>query len=462
MKKNHMLIQKNGSYKHSLIVFMLIAIFLLNSCSESTCENTLCEDDNTLEAVEDKQYSSDYFYKNYYSTSKEDKRTEGNFFHAINQQDETPLMYKIRYGISVRDKNDETIFSTDEYGFTFLSENGIVYTQNCVNAVDNSPYIDFFYYDNNTKSSHALGRIDNVYYVASYDFACYHNLVFVQLSVGDSLETNTESLICIIDTSLSCIQTVSLGKNTLPYTSLTILDDDVYCYTAEDNNTYVWKYNHSSGEIKKVMVFSFDTDLMSGDYLLHLSSDEDHLFLLHGKMLSEDNVRLFLEKYDRTLQLDSSLDISDEIYNSDITVYPPEWKNDELRQPVFGFDAREDVIYYQNRSITRTILKTQSAEGSVHMETVINLDPDSSFALYPDAGRSDCCYYRQRTSDIYFFDYQTYTTKKQRLVINGIPILPCGMQYNSNGKALVTKSFDNYEQGIKQILYYVDLSDLEE
>jgi len=345
-------------------------------------------------------------------------------------------------------------------------EDGFVYCWD--ERIDEKSILSYYYYDLNSKETTMLGSVENPYAVMAHENMCIGNKLYLML-----IDNNDNSYLCIIDTKELTLKKVALGTSLSRYCSMTYFDGFVYYFTADTESTKaIYKYDPNSDEITKVWDYTFDAETFKGDTLLHLATDADHLYVLKAESQGEYDSRLFVDMYDDALALVKRTELTDRINKyteglnlEDIFVVVEEErakqiKADEIRKPVYGFDIRNGVLYFANRSLVR-LLEEFVPDNSSDSKDIIQMNFHMICAENTEITSGDYCFYDTNSQLIYLYDPYKSVLQTSLLIVNGETIETIGIVYGQGGKLLIHKSGDIVTSStITETVYFVDKTEL--
>lgn len=349
-----------------------------------------------------------------------------------------------------------------------LTDNNIIYTK----QTGRTPNITtrFYIFDFASGISTELGSINNYIFVAGYDSLLVDDCIYLLITSGNIFDDTSNGFLCIINITKPDFKTIDLGINIYPYNSMTYFNNSIY-YTIAENpeKMSLCKYSLSDEIISRQKDYSFVEKKLEGDFLLHISSDTDFLYLLRGNMTeSGSKTCLFSDKLDRDCNLLSSLDITEDIYGPETYLFFDSDRPDllidrkfnELRQPVFHFDIKNNVLFYLNRSSTRSVIKLDDSNNCC-LEHLVSLKGDIQFA--PNLDNNNNCFYcfEYGSNRIYCYDPELMKLHSYQFFCSDEPIEIGQLLYTTNGKLLIMKCYKNdLSLNIQVSWYLVDLSDL--
>lgn len=458
------------------LVSAVVIVTCLTSCSwvedernaieaVPTYEEVLTVDgDNTSEESNDeeivgpndsKNSSQEVDGRNLYETSRK--------LHPGNPGLGPGAFGNMKYFTEIRDIEGTLLATLEDASSLILVENGIVY--NWIEKSDEKSICSYYYYDFDSKETTMLGSVENLSVVMSYDNMCIGNKLYILLNDSDK-----NTFLCIIDTKELTFKKVALGTSLSMYCSMTYYDGFVYYFTADTESTEaIYRYDPSSDEITKVWDYIFDAETFTGDTLLHLATDTDHLYVLKAEAHGKNNSHLFVDMYDNNLTLVTRTELTDRIheFTKDLIseeIYGEERaaqiKDDEIRQPVYGFDIRNGVLYYENRSLTR-LLETFVPGDSISSDDILQMNDYMIGAKNTEITDGDYCFYDVKTKYIYLYDPYKSVLKTGQLIVDGEAIETAGINYGRGGKLLVYKNGEEVTLSTTtRTLYYVDKTEL--
>ena len=254
---------------------------------------------------------------------------------------------------------------------------------------------------------------------------------------------------------------------------MTYFDGFVYYFTADTESTEaIYKYDPNSDEITKVWDYTFDAETFKGDTLLHLATDADHLYVLKAESQGEYDSRLFVDMYDDALALVKRTELTDRInkYTEGLNLEDifgvveeeraKQIKAKEIRMPVCGFDIRNGVLYFANRSLVR-LLEEFVPDNSSDSKDIIPMNFHMICAENTEITSGDYCFYDTNSQLIYLYDPYKSVLQTSLLIVNGETIETIGIVYGQGGKLLIHKSGDTVTSStITETLYFVDKTEL--
>jgi len=369
----------------------------------------------------------------------------------------------MKYFTEIRDIEGTLLTTIEDASSLTLVENGIVY--NWIEKSDEKSICSYYYYDFDSKETTMLGSVENLSVVMSYDNMCIGNKLYILLNDSDK-----NTFLCIIDTKELTFKKVALGTNLSMYCSMTYYDGFVYYFTADTESTEaIYRYDPSSDEITKVWDYSFDAETFTGDTLLHLATDTDHLYVLKAESQGKDSSRLFVDMYDNKLDLIKRIELTDRIHEFTKDLITEEFygkeraeqlKDDEVRQPVYGFDFRNGVLYYENRSLTR-LLEEFDSEDSNESNAILQMNCDMVGAKSTEITSGDYCFYDIRSQCIYLYDPSKSKLQTGQLKVDDETVKIDGILYGRGGKLLIYKRGETGTLSTRtRTLYYLDKTEL--
>lgn len=381
--------------------------------------------------------------------------------------------------VEIRDIKGMLIATLEDEADLIPVENGIIYTGRERNG-EKSMY-SYYLYDFDSKGTTLLGSVEGIFRIMSYDNMYIGNKLYTLL-----VDRDYNSFLCIMDTKELTFKKVALGTNKCIFCSMTYFDGFVYYYTADTIYTEaIYRYDPGNEEIIKIRDYAFDAENFTGDTLLHLATDTDYLYVLKAESKGKNSSRLFADMYDNKLDLVKRTELTDKIheFNKDrITeeIYGKEEaeqrRDDAIRKPVYGFEVRNGVLYYEAQGGVR-LLEEFAPGNSSDSKNIPQMNADMLGARSLEITNGEYCFFDiniqytypydpcnsvlQKSQYIYLYDPYNSVLQKSQLIINGETKEVWEIRYGRGGKLLINGGLKTDPLSeIKATFYYVDKTEL--
>lgn len=308
--------------KKIIIICFGVALLLMSSCSKVENSDSLIQDKQNSNLISDRDMSL-----------KNDNNT-------------------IEY---IYDKNNNIVGHIERNGLISLIDDKIFYSNFSNDSNDEHTIKDFYLYDIDTEDNIKLGTINDYLYEASYDRILIRNHLYTIITTGDSNDKESR-VFNILDFDLKnmSMDIIFSEQDSYIYNVMDSFDDNLLIVRKDSNGARIDEYNVENDSFRTMIEFEYDNKAQAGDTIRQLYYDEGVISVLRlNKEIGKD-AALFLDKYDKNMNLLSSKDISsicgDD--NDEIT-------QNERRQIVFDFFSINELLYYENQSITRFLGKIE-------------------------------------------------------------------------------------------------------
>lgn len=306
--------------------------------------------------------------------------------------------------------------------------------------------IEYYRYLLESKNSIKLGSVKQQQAI-SYDKVLINNHIYFFISTGDisSLKTTLYD----IDLNTNIMSESNYSPNYSVYNSMTVVENKIIMVNGTTDGCIVEEYNPLTKSSKEIKKYAFDNSNNTGETVRQITSDKNTVSLLVLKMETEENVTLRIDTYDLNFNFLKSTDLSSISDDSN-----------ELRQPVFAFKFTNDIIYYENRSITRFLGK--STNGTL---TPLTDTPDDLFEsaeeLTPDDNSIFCKIYGNGNY-IYRLNHNTGKLEKTEFYADDERYYITHITKTENGKIAISMSYKDDDTGMElpERLYLMDEGEL--
>ena len=359
--------------------------------------------------------------------------TVNNKYKGFSSEEETeqadPVFRKNNTLLRVFNKNGQ--FETEIFRNRpcILVNNGFIYMQKTENKLSEQGCMNYYYYSLDTHESHFLDTVEDWSYQCSYDDILVKDHLYSVISTGNLYEGTLKCYLYDFDLSNYTSERFVL-PGTVPYCSLAYLDGDVYIGVIGGEDYYVLKYNVQTRDMTKLDQRHYSEKNDSNDILRHVSSDGKYIYLLRIRTQKGEPSVAFLDKYEKAYDLIETTNITEYLHSP----YADEWMlDDELRQLVSHFDIKNDYAFYENFSMSRSLINLTSNNAS----SLISLGPDDHKALSVDPGNTDFCFYEANGDIIHCFNTETGNSIEVPVDSENKNLRIWGVSTDSTGNAFV-------------------------
>lgn len=380
--------------------------------------------------------------------------------NEIQQEENTPTMG----GLSIYDTNDTLITTIDRHLSFFQIDDGFIYAKSLTNSTGINSKVEYIRYNFSTNEQTTLGVIDDWAYEASYDTFSVNNHIYLLITTGNAFNFD-ESKNYLYDINLidNTMTAFFLDDATSPYNSMTFSDNKIYISMPGSGKSVVNIFDIESKEISKLYEYTFNSENQSGDTIRHITADESNIYLLRLHMEGETNVKMFLDSFDLTFMPISSVDITSEITANTLE---SEDKSSEARQLVSHFEVKNNIVYYENFSISRALFEipgiSSAKSENVQSKHILEASPELYKALDVSMCDDFGVFYEAYSNEIYIADYEKQNVYETVLYSDNADYRITYMTYGADARALVFLEHidhSNINTSYSKI-YYVSLSDL--
>ena len=380
--------------------------------------------------------------------------------NEIEQEENTPPTE----GLSIYDANDNLITTIEHYLSFFQIDDGFIYAKSLTNSTGINSKVEYIRYNFSTNEQTTLGVIDDWAYEASYDTFSVNNHIYLLITTGDAFNFD-ESKNYLYDINLidNTMTAFFLDNATSPYNSMTFSDNKIYISMPGSGKSVVNIFDIESKEISKLYEYTFNSENQSGDTIRHITADESYIYLLRLHMEGETNVKMFLDSFDLSFMPISSVDITSEITANTLE---SEDKSSEARQLVSHFGVKNNIVYYENFSLSRALFEMPGIGSANSKNAPSKHILEASPEIYKAIDISMCddfgVFYKAYSNEIYIVDYKKQNVYKTVLLGDNADYRITYMTYDADARALVFLECvdqSNMNTSYRKI-YCISLSDL--
>lgn len=368
--------------------------------------------------------------------------------------------------ISTKNENNviQHIYDKDNNEIGFIERNGLItLVGNSIFGMNNSDNStlehikkDYFLYNIDTKDNSLLGSITDLISESSADRVVIGDHLYTSVITGDMSDALSYTYKLLdFDLKSKTMNTLFEESNQFIYNHLEAMDDELLLLRRGNKGMKIEKYDIKRAEISTLKEYEFNESMHCGDTVRAICFENGIINVLRVSNEADNDVDLFLDKYNKNMKLISSVNISD-IVSNDI-----EGANDERRQVVNEFFCKDDLLYYENRSIAWFLGKLNENRA----ESVIPFDY-VSFHSALTADKLDK--YRlfmahQGNTDQYYIINMDSGEVVQGSLSQNIPkgFIASSMSQH-NDKVLITMYAPNQNDPLQKEyrIYYYDIEDL--
>ena len=370
--------------------------------------------------------------------------------------------------ISIYDSEHHLIADIEHYGAITQTDTGFIYSKLSADSTEENYVMDYEYYDFYTNEKKELGTIENWGYEASYDTFYSNGHVYLLVTTGN-IQSPDKMMNYLYDINIEAnTMTAFLLKDAAsPYNSMTLAGDKIYIVAPGNERCIVSCYNLEDKSISGVKEYHFNSETKSGETIRHISSDGEYIYLLRLYVKNESDAQMYMDTFDLSMSPVSSMEITDDITANAPTIE----KNNELRQLVSHFDVSQNIVYYENFSITRALFEipTPALPGAIDAKSKEIYEPNGDF--YKASGISNSkgidVFYEVFTNEVFVMDTNASRLQEYTFSAQGQDCYITYMTCNSQGDALLFLSIADSEnpdssetQPNKNMIYYININDL--
>ncbi len=357
------------------------------------------------------------------------------------------------------DSNDEVIFSAENIGVMSLTDKGLFYSSVSGSADGSQKIFTCRFRDSDSGKITELGTIGNFLNESSHSRVLIGDHLYTVVNTRGN-DDGAKMIYNLIDCDLKngTMRTLVSEPVSSPYFNiLGHLDGDLLAVRSDDAGTRIDRYDAESDSFETLLKYQFDNDAIAGGSIRGLYGGNDMLFVLWVEMNGEDDVKLLLDSYDKSMSLVSSEDISA------VCSASGEEMSVECRQPVMDFFDINGILYYANRSISRFLGKVGKNGTEPMMES--GCEEFNSAEAVSDVG-SLKLFYKTVSEDntVYILNTETGELKETAFFAGGEnkeKYYIAGMfQYGDNVLIQMEDIRGNVPDMLEPKRYYVKIDDL--
>ncbi len=321
--------------------------------------------------------------------------------------------------------------------------------------------MDYYRFMIKTNETIKLGTIKNLSnYQANCDTVAVGNSLYLFVTTGDFIHREKRALhLYKMDLTTNKMSVAFTEKGGFPY-SMTAVGNKLIMVELGAGSSYkIEEYNTETGKRRILKIYDFDEKAGTGEWILKITSDDKSISLLRLKIESSVKSRLYLDVYDHTMTFLRSVDIS--TIPSQAT--EPDGVDNQLRQPVTGFDFVNPYFYYQNFSITTFMGKVE--KDSLH--SIMDLKPTISFSRELVKSKVSALFHEvsnRKDIDLYLLHYTDGTLKKATFSIpdeKRYTIASCLRDTKDNLLLIMFNKDPDTGETLPARFYYLNVSDLD-
>lgn len=357
----------------------------------------------------------------------------------------------------IYDLQDNVIGQIGDCSVMCLADDKIFYLSQYTDASGNE-ISEYDLYDLNTKENFTLCERSDLIYEAYYDRVLLGDHLYTAVTTGDFDDSETwEYELLDFDLKNKTVDVLLKEKDDYAYSTLDSFGDDLLLIRSAADGMCVDKYDIDKRVCTRLKKFLFQDDPDFTESLRAVYYDDGEISLLRVDVDTEEQSRLYFDRYDESMELISSTDISD-VFD----LYEDETNQTERCQPVTDFFYKNGMLFYSNRSISKFLLNI----GANDITPIIK-DENGDFETARMISKSDQprLFYRcvEPGSPIYILDTDTgkltekaFSVKDESFFIEGMA------QYNDKVLIGMTNlDFDAPGGGdYENRLYYVSIDDI--
>ena len=398
----------------------IICVCMFTGCSETTLETHQDEHAYILSDELNESVASDLPEEQLQSNNgPDDKESEIT--------EDTLKKYNSLLRVFNKDNNLDTEIYRNRT--CVLAGNGFVFTQQTEDELSGKSNMNYYYYSLDAHEQMYLCTIEDWSYQCTYDDIMINNHLFSVISTGSLYDGTLKCYLYDFDLSGFTYERYDL-PGTVPYCSLALLDDNLYIGIVGGEDYYVLRLDLQTKDITELEKKHYSKNNETNDVLRHIASEGDFLYLLRIRTKKGANSIAFLDKYGKDFDLIETYDITEYLHST----YVEEWMlDDELRQLVSHIDIKNDYMFYENFSMSRSLVHLNSNDTNV----LIHLGPDDHKAISVDPNNQNYCYYETNGDTMYCVDTKTAETKEIPIAFDNKNLHVFGVSTDSLGNAMI-------------------------
>ena len=366
--------------------------------------------------------------------------------------------------ITIFDSSGERILNIDHYGTIIQTSDGFIYSKLAEVTSNEENIMDYYHYTFSTDEHIKLGTVEDWVYEASYDSFCENNHAYILISTGDAFNFDeSRNYLYDIDLSNNTMTAFFLENASSPYNSMALVDNIIYITMPGNGKSIVNSFDIESKKMSKLKEYTFNTETLFGDAIRHITADENNIYLLRLHMEGETKVKVFLDIFDLTFSPISSVDITSEITENTLET---EDKTNEARQLVSHFEVKNNIVYYENFSISRALFEIPSISSTnrenIQSKHILEASPALYRAISSSANSEVSIFYEAYRNTIFVMDANARQIQGTAFYIKDPNYYITYMTHNEQGDMLIFLDSTNPSSSktSPRIIYCVNISEL--
>lgn len=366
--------------------------------------------------------------------------------------------------ISVYDSTGESISNIDHYGSIIQTSDGFIYSKLAEVTSNEENIMDYYHYTFSTDEHIKLGTVEDWVYEASYDSFCENNHAYILITTGDAFSFDeSKNYLYDINLSNNTMTAFFLDNASSPYNSMALVDNKIYITMPGNGKSIVNIFDIESKKMSKLHEYTFNSETQSGDAIRHITADENNIYLLRLHMEGETNVKVFLDIFDLTFSPIFSVDITSEITANTLET---EDKSNEARQLVSHFEVENNIVYYENFSISRALFEipgiSSANRENVQSKHILEASPALYRAISSSANSEVSIFYEAYKNTIFVMDTNARQIQETSFYIEDSNYHITYMTHNEHGDMLIFLDYVNpsSSETFPRKIYCVNISEL--
>ncbi|MBD5156124.1 MAG: hypothetical protein HDT13_00555 [Butyrivibrio sp.] len=359
-------------------------------------------------------------------------------------------------------KNQE-IGSITCYGYSALVNGSILYTKYPENT-SSSNCLEYWLYDIEAKEDYKLGIVDVDSYEAFYETIKSDNHLYLSVSNGGFAAQDGKQTFYDIDLLQHSMTPILVIERGSPYNSYTIANNKlVVAEFLYNGTTDIVEVDLREKRTSPVIHKYNENDYFTKNSIRHIYADKDYVYTVRLVNDGFDNYSLKLDIYEFNFNLVDTIDISEFCVSTE-TGRSEDRKINEWKQFISYFFVHNDLVYYQNFSITNAIGTINNSE----VDRLINTDALFSYAMSVSNNDENELFIQSYGDNteyrniFYLVDPKTHEVKTSVFFADE-PLYSFRAAFRDNEKILLTMGYLPYDKGerLPDRLYYIDMNDLD-